>query len=155
MKYLQYIPNRIINLAGVMPFLRINYSIPQDIREVFIAMLPAKLTNNDFDFLVVSFKELPDGYTVFPLGIIWVPQHPYFPREAFGDLSRPTVWAGGARFSNYSLAVSYLELVKSAPSSAKKLRNINKVAGGVFEEYRNNVRFYDTKYAGHNLLAWR
>lgn len=155
MKKFQYIANRLANLAGTMPFLTMDLSINQNNCPIFIAMLPAKLTDNDFDFLVVGFKELPEGYTLFPLGMLWLPQHPYFPHEAFGDLKRPTVWAGGARFSGYSLAVSYLELVKSAPSSAKKLRNLNNVAGGVFEAYRNKGYFYDTEFAGHKLLTWR
>ncbi len=152
----EFIPTRLVNMAIVMPNLSLDLSVPLVMVEIFFAMIPAKLSKNDFDFLVIAYRSLSEGYCAFPIGILSLIQHPLFIDKIAVERNRkPSVWCGGARFLDYKMAVTYLEPVDWLPKSMKRLRNVNTVAGAVFETYGRDRYFGDTEYAGHKLLTWR
>ncbi len=152
MKNKKYISSRLINMQGTMPHLSVDLSIPQAQQEIFVALVPIKDPINDYTFLVLAFESLSGGVSIFPLGMISIPEHPLYISEVFCAMRKPAVWKGAARLLDYKIAITYLEHHRQFGTSLKALRNINKVAESIYQTYC--VHTATMNYAGRKVLAW-
>ena len=156
MKNYKFIPNRLTNLAGTMPLLKVDYSIDNRMNlPLLIVMLPINVKKNNFDILVLVYKVDNENVTIFPLGILGNSEHLSFPTGGYASsANRLKAWVGKARFLDYSLSILYLEVARYQSFSSKDLRNLNNVAEKIYNTYQWKEHFSDREYAGHKFLIW-
>jgi len=157
MKNYKFIPNRLTNLAGTMPMLKVDFSIDNRRRTQLTTMLPINIEKGNFDILVSGYKIYNENVTIFPFGILGNSEHLLFPRANVGDQRRLTAWVGKVCCVDYSISISYLEVARCAPFLSKDFRNLNKIAGMIYKAYSwSSFQEYafDEKYAGHKFLNW-
>lgn len=154
MQNITYIPNRLINLVGVMPVLGNDFTITFMSVTISIGMIPIPTVDKDFDFLVVGFKLLPEGHTVLPLGIVPKHAHPmFFTQIRYVDMDKPTVWYGKAKFRDYKMAMESLEQLDFSSTSMRKFRNLNLVAEEIYKKRLCRSYGHYVKYSGTTSMV--
>lgn len=149
-----YIENRLINLSGVLPILGNDFSISCHSALIHIGMIPIPSVENNFDYLVVSFRAVQDGYTAFPMGILPKVAHPmFYTQTQYHNMKAPLLWSGKAHFSDYKMALDSLAQVYWPSVSMRSFRNLNKVASEIYQTFSNRPYAHLVEYAGHELLG--